>query len=277
MNSFLYSPEHQSQWDQAVRNSRNATFLFERNFMDYHRDRFEDCSLLFVDNKNKCQAVFPANLNREAHRVDSHGGLTYGSLLLQKDTHLPDVKEMLVQLANTYLEMGATTLRYKPIPHIYHDYPTEEDLYWLFRAEAKLVARSVSSCIDLQTPLPFSTLRKRKVKKAKENGFHIEEGGQNNWEAYWNILDNVLQKSHHTHPVHSLAEILSLAQKFPEQIKLYTLHGTTCLAGCVVFDCKATVHIQYIAANEEGKENGALDELFAHLISIYQNKNKRPT
>ena len=275
MTSLLYCNEQKDLWNNAVRESRNATFLFDRNFMDYHRDRFEDCSLLFLNSKKKCLGVFPANFNREAQRIDSHGGLTYGGLLLTEHTHLPDVKDMLIDLANVYKAMGATTLRYKPVPHIYHSYPTEEDLYWLFRAECQLVARSVSTCIDLRCPLPFSSLRKRKVKKAKETCLDITEGGADNWKAYWEILTDVLEQHHHTHPVHSLEEILLLAQHFPSQIRLFTVHGDECLAGCVIFECDDTIHVQYIASNDRGREYGALDYLFDELILHYQKEGKR--
>ena len=275
MNAIFYKQEQESIWNEIVRDARNATFLFDRNFMDYHRDRFKDCSLLFFNDKNKCMGVFPANYNKEAQRIDSHGGLTYGGLLIPRHTHLTDVKEMLVDMARTYLDLGIQTLRYKPIPHIYHSYLTEDDLYWLFRAEGQLVARSVSTCIDLSCPLPFSSLRKRKVRKAKVINPQIIEGGSDNWKAFWDILDEVLQKQHQTHPVHTLTEIQSLAKSFPNQIKLFTLHANECLAGCVIFECNDTIHVQYIASSETGKTLGALDCLFDFLITQYQNEGKR--
>ena len=276
MTPTIYGPALKAIWNDAIGQARNATFLFHRDFMDYHRDRFEDCSLLFVSSKGKTLAALPANINREAQRIDSHGGLTYGGLLLTKGVHLTEVKEMLNQLAEIYLEMGAKTLRYKPIPHIYHSYPTEEDLYWLFRSEATLTARAVSTCIDLKEALPFSTLRKRKIRKAQEMHPRIMEGGYECWESYWKILSDVLLRHHQTHPVHSLTEILSLAKAFPEQIRLFTLHNETeCLAGCVVFDCNTTIHIQYIAASDEGREQGALDYLFDYLINHYKKLGKR--
>ena len=42
-----YTPEYRQQWDAYVAKARNATFLFYRNYMDYHSDRFKDYSLLF--------------------------------------------------------------------------------------------------------------------------------------------------------------------------------------------------------------------------------------
>ena len=44
-----YSEQWSSAWDALVSRSRNGTFLHCRAYMDYHRDRFTDCSLLAVD------------------------------------------------------------------------------------------------------------------------------------------------------------------------------------------------------------------------------------
>ncbi len=40
-----YSPDHEPEWDDFVKVAKNATFLFFREYMDYHRDRFSDYSL----------------------------------------------------------------------------------------------------------------------------------------------------------------------------------------------------------------------------------------
>ena len=272
---YKYQLEAKAQWDAFVREARNATFLFERDFMDYHKDRFVDSSLMFTNAKGKLIGVLPANLRLDEKRVDTHGGLTYGGLLLKKDTSLLQVKEMLVAAAEHYQKMGIETLRYKPLPYIYHRYPSQEDLYWLFRAEATLTARAVSTCIDLNEALPFSTLRRRKVKKAEAEQFVIENDGAQNWNDYWKILTQVLQEQHQTKPVHSLSEISRLKAHFPEKIQLYTVHGLEqCLAGCVTFDCGEVLHIQYISSSNTGKEYGALDFLFRQLISDYQAKGK---
>ena len=41
-----YTPDKASEWNRFVAQSKNGTFLFDRRFMDYHADRFEDCSLM---------------------------------------------------------------------------------------------------------------------------------------------------------------------------------------------------------------------------------------
>ena len=95
-----YQTSDYSLWNEFVANAKNATFLFHRDFMEYHQDRFEDFSLLIFDEKNTLKAILPAN------RVDdvlySHQGLTYGGLILNQKTKFQDVIEMLFSLLCYY-------------------------------------------------------------------------------------------------------------------------------------------------------------------------------
>ena len=43
-----YTPDRKSLWDDLTDASRNATFLLRRDYMDYHADRFADCSLIAI-------------------------------------------------------------------------------------------------------------------------------------------------------------------------------------------------------------------------------------
>ena len=61
MNIRRYTHHDQEAWDTLVRNARNATFLFFRQYMDYHSERFTDHSLLFYDSKGNLVAAMPAN------------------------------------------------------------------------------------------------------------------------------------------------------------------------------------------------------------------------
>ena len=49
------------------------------------------------------------------------------------------------------------------------------------------------------------------------------------------------------------------------------LKSDSIIAGCVQYKTNNVNHIQYIATSEEGREKGALDSLFYHLI---QNSQK---
>lgn len=269
MRTIPYQPNEKLIWDRIVASSRNGTFLFYRDFMDYHKDRFEDCSLMFSAKKEIYQGVLPANINQKERIVLSHEGLTYGGLLTTPSCTLAETKEMLKGAADFFMEKGATHLVYKPTPNIYHKYPSEETEYWLFRANAEVIAKTAAQVIDLREPLSFSTLRKRKVKKALSENIIIQQGNIDNLGDFWKILNEVLQEKHATTPVHSLYEIQQLFQRFPDTIKLYlaTTPEDKIIAGTILFECPPTLHVQYIAANETAREMGALDLLFHRLIN----------
>lgn len=275
-----YDASFKPIWDEHVRKARQSSFLFERNFMDYHADRFTDVSLIVRNGKNKILALFPACQSRnEATRIESHAGLTYGGLLLMPEVTTSEVEAALAACIAYYRDNRFHSLIYKPLPYIYHEYPAQDDLYALTRIGASLFTRSVSSVIDLRCPYKFSTLRQRKVRKASHYGLQML-GGIDYLSAYWQMLDEVLQVHHGAHPVHSLSELQSLMQAFPQQIELCVAclsdgepsensefsGKPTMVAGCVLFHTSKVVHVQYIAANDKGRQIGALDWLFARLI-----------
>lgn len=275
---YINNASTRKAWDKFVTASRNGTFLFCRDFMEYHCDRFEDASLLIYDDK-KPLGLLPANRSRrDAATVESHGGLTYGGLLLGDKATAMLTGKMLHAAAEYYLAQGYGQLAYKPTPHIYHRQPTEEPLYWLYRAGATLETRNVSTAVNLRDPLPLSELRERKYRKAQNACLQIsrEKCGalaDEDYPAFWNLLTETLEQRHGVRPVHSLEEIKLLKSFFPNEIKLYTAERNgALLAGVLCFDCGNVVHAQYIAAGLEARACGALDMLLATLLQIYSDR-----
>lgn len=260
-----YSPADKADWDHFVDKSREGTFLFRRDFMDYHSDRFIDASLICTVG-NRWLGVLPASAHADSRCIKAHGGLTYGTLLTTTDATTQEIAQMWQIIATTYRKEGFELLEIKPTPYIYHRQPSEETPYCLFRASARLVARNLSATIDLSQPLSFSTLRRRKRNKAIRQGLILRHNSPNGWKEFWQVLSEVLLR-HRTNPVHSAEEIERLARLFPKNITLHTVHkGEQCVGGCVLFLTPQTAHVQYIAANAAGREDGALDLLFTDLI-----------
>ena len=275
---YINNASTRNAWDKFVSASRNGTFLFRRDFMEYHSDRFEDASMLICDD-NKLVGLLPANRSRrDAATVESHGGLTYGGLLLGDKATAMLTGKMLHVAAEYYLAQGYKQLVYKPTPYIYHRQPTEEPLYWLYRAGATLEMRNVSTAVSLRNPLPLSELRGRKCRQAQNADLRIrsEKSGalaDEDYPAYWDLLTETLEQRHGVRPVHSLQEIKHLKSLFPNEIKLYTAEREgALLAGVLCFDCGNVVHAQYIAAGAEARTCGALDLLFATLLEIYSDR-----
>lgn len=264
MQIVRYTKEYKDAWDTFVDKSKNGTFLLKRDFMEYHSDRFRDCSFLFFEG-NKLLALLPANINEDTHTLYSHQGLTYGGLLLSREIMACQVLQLFDELL-TYLHenLQVEKLIYKPIPHIYHNYPSEEDLYALFRHKAVLQQRLLSSVIDKKDVIPFSRIRKRHIRKAQEAGMTV--CGSTDFTAFWKILNDRLSGKYHVNAVHTQKEIEYLHSLFPEQIQLFEARiGEVVVGGCVIFIMDDLIHIQYSSATEEGMELGALDLLFYHV------------
>nr|WP_320039448.1 GNAT family N-acetyltransferase [uncultured Bacteroides sp.] len=258
-----YDSEYADEWDSFVENSKNGTFIFLRNYMDYHSDRFHDNSLM-IYRKGKLYTLLPAN------RVDdvlySHQGLTHGGFIMSVEVTAMDMVRIF-ELLNEYLKnIGIRKVIYKPIPSIYHQMPAQEDLYALFKNNAVILARNVSSTIFQKNKIKFYKMRRLAARKAQENNVVISES--DDYAAFWNILEENLKDRHHTKPVHTLDEILLLHSRFPDNIKLYlTYINEIPLGGVVVYITKQVVHPQYCSATAMGKELGVLDLLFDYLIN----------
>ena len=123
-----YTPALANEWNQFVAASKNGTFLFDRRYMDYHADRFQDHSLLFYLGE-RLLAVLPAHQSGDT--LCSHNGLTYGGLVMSPRLTVVQTMNLFREL-NDYLRgEGFRHVSYKCIPWIYHRLPAEEDLYAL--------------------------------------------------------------------------------------------------------------------------------------------------
>lgn len=257
-----------AEWNTFLVNSRNGVFLFNRQYMDYHADRFTDASLMFYKNDDLI-AVLPANANDKT--LNSHGGLTFGGLVVSNKFSAADAIVLFESLREHLYQIGYEKLIYKPIPHIYHQIPAEEDLYALFKLGAKPVRMDVSTTIKQSNRLALAKGRKHSIAKAKKANVHIEKSTR--YDVFWEMLSNNLAQRHEAKPTHSLEEIELLATRFKE-IELYLSYiDGKAVAGVLMYDYGQVAHTQYIALNDHARETGALDFLLEHLISVeYANK-----
>ena len=259
----IYSELDASTWNEFVLKSKNGTFLINRSYMDYHKDRFNDHSLMVFYNK-KLVALLPAHLNTEGI-LSSHAGLTYGGLITSVTMTAALAIDVFESLIIYLRSKGIIGINYKAIPHMYHNQPAEEDLQALFLVGAKIVRSDVSSTIPLGRHMGFSKLKKRGLKKAEKGNVKVTES--KNWSGYWNMLAENLANRYSVEPTHSLAELELLHSRFPNNIRLFTaVNNELLLAGIIIFDCGRTVHVQYIASSEKGRELGAVDAVVSHLV-----------
>ena len=258
-----YTADKAKEWNQFVAESKNGTFLFDRHYMDYHSDRFQDYSLMFYRNGG-LYALLPAN--RENNILWSHRGLTYGGIIMNAESTAARIQQLFREL-NDYLRAdGFIKVVYKPVPHIFHRIPSEEDIYSLFSVcDAKLIYRSISSTLILQYPLKWHRDRRYGINKAKAHDVTVDES--QDLKGFWEVLTFNLKNKYDSCPVHSLEEIELLHDRFPQQIRLFTASKDgKVLGGTVLYITSTVVHTQYISANLEGKQWRVIDALFDYLL-----------
>ena len=265
-----YACDDNVAWDDFIESSKNGTFMLKRAYMDYHSDRFIDHSLMFYQNEILV-ALLPCSLHQNELR--SHGGLTYGGLITSTKISVQTIMEIFDSLIDYLRANSITSLLYKRIPSIYYKYPSDEDLYALFRIGATLVRRDISTTIYLPNKIKFTERRRRGCKQAFKNQITVKES--DDFEQYVAILSEVLAKYHNAKPVHSATELKSLANKLTNNIKLYAaFKEDIMLAGVLVYETEKVAHAQYIANSDEGRRYSALDAVFDFLINHqYSNKD----
>lgn len=256
-------------WNTFVSDSKNGTFLFNRNFMEYHSNRFQDFSLLIFSNE-KLVAILPANVIGEI--VYSHQGLTYGGLVYNEKLKLASVNLIFIAFLKFLETNDIHQINIKTIPSIYHFKPAEELNYLMFLAKANCYKRDVLSVINIKKSFFLSKDRKEGVNRGIKNNLVVQE--TTDFESFWNeILIPNLKLKHQTKPVHTLEEIKKLNDIFPQNIRQFNVYyNDKIVAGTTIFESNLVAHSQYISANESKNELGSLDFLHHYLLTSVFNK-----
>jgi len=258
-----YTSDKADEWNRFVESSKNGTFLFYRGYMDYHSDRFMDCSWMFYLD-GKLYGLLPANAEDDV--LWSHRGLTYGGIIGNERTTAAQTLQLFRELNDLLRQHGFKRVIYKAVPHLFHRIPSEEDLYALTSVcDAQIIDRSISSAIVLDHPLKWNRDRRYGVNKAFRNG--IQVGESDDWEGFWSVLEFNLMHKYHASPVHTLQEMMLLHSRFPRNIRLFTAtREGQVLGGTVIYVTHEVVHTQYISANIEGKQLRVIDALFDFIL-----------
>jgi len=258
-----YTAAEHDRWNKYVARARNATFLFYREYMDYHSDRFRDHSLLFFKGSH-LHSVMPAH--EVGNMFCTHRGLTYGGLLMDVDVTTADVL-MLFEELNAYLQKeGFRKVIYRAIPWVYHRLPADEDLYAMFwKCGARLQQRMSGTVIFLDEHLRWRKDHRRRLKQSQVAGIRVERNGS--LEAFWPILNDNLMKKFGAQSVHTLDEIRLLKSRFPDNIIQYNAYcGDEIVGGITFYVMGHVLHGQYSGTNDAGKQLGAMEAIYEQVI-----------
>lgn len=263
MQIIRYTADLEEKWNQFLTDSINSTFLFNRNFMDYHSDRFSDHSIVVADENGNWLGLIPGcEIDKDWH---SHAGLSYGGLVHHES--LSQIKVIAVfERILEYLESCQfCKVTIKLIPDIYTTSQSRSFEYALTYTNFRLYRRDVSTTLYLGNRKKIKKGRKSSIAAAKKMGLFI--ANSQDLEAFLQLENENLASKYQTSAVHTHQELELLAERFPDNIKLYTAtYDERLVAGGVVFITPKVMHLQYFAANAEGQRLGASDLIIERLL-----------
>jgi len=264
-----YQESDYANWNTFIGQAKNATFLFHRDFMEYHKDRFEDFSLMVFDEK-KLVAVLPAN--KVGNELYSHQGLSYGTIVIQNNVRIKEYLGIVRELMFYLSEVNIEFVYLKLPPKIYNKVLADELDYVSFLLQAEVYRSDIYMVVDNNDSYIPNRNRKRALKMASQIDIEVLE--DHNYLGFWErVLVPNLKTRFGVSPVHSLDEIKQLANSFPDQIKLFNAYINGVLnAGVVLFVMDNLIHFQYSSGNEDRNSTAALDALFDFVIRKYLNK-----
>lgn len=274
MNKYTvkkYTETDFKTWNDFIDQAKNATFLFHRDFMEYHKDRFEDYSLMVFDGE-KLVAVLPANKSEE--KVYSHQGLTYGGLVFSFKLKAEQVELILDEILFFLKDNAIDVFYYKPIPSFYLSKGNQELDFFLFKKGGLLVRKEMNLAVNLTIPLEISKSKLKHFRRIEN--LHLEVIEEQNLYPFWEeVLEPRLAEKYNTKPVHSKEEITILKKKFPGNIRQFSIYDEgKIVAGITIFETEKIVKSQYGATTKKGEEVRALDFLFINLIEKYKSEGK---
>ena len=274
MKKYSIRPYQESDyelWNTFVSAAKNATFLFHRDFMEYHKERFEDFSLLVFD-KVKLVAVLPAN--RVDNKVYSHQGLTYGGLVYASKLKIEKIEVILDLLFDFFKSKRIEHFYLHPIPSFYLGQGNAAIDFFLMKRGAQLYRKEMNMVAHLHQEIPISKSKLKHFRRTEVLGLRVVE--ETNFQPFWEkILEPRLVEKYDTKPVHSLAEIQLLHERFPKNIKQFSVYlEDKIVAGITIFEFENGVKSQYGATSKKGEKYRALDFLFISLLDVFQKRGK---
>lgn len=266
-----YKPFHKNEWNAFALDSNQQTFLFLRDFMDYHSDRFQDFSLMIYSD-DELMALLPAN--KIDNEIYSHQGLTYGGLIYKPSLKIKEVISILKTVLEFLDENRIKTLLIKELPFVFLDNQTNNPLAYLcFKLKAQLKRMDMHSVLELKFK-SYNRSRKNGYKRGLNNNLTVIE--TDDFESFWNeILIPNLDYRHNVRPVHSLEEIQLLKSRFPNKIRQFNVYlKDKIVAGTTIFETKHVAHSQYISGNANKNALGSLDFLHHYLLEeVFADKS----
>ena len=257
-----YQDSHKELWNDFVDKSLNGTFMINRNYMDYHAERFQDHSLLVYEDDGLI-GVIPACAKNGLYH--SHAGISYGGFLIGskiKSQKMLDIFDVfLAYLRNENFK----EILYKPVPQIFHRSCCQYDLYALWRNNFQISRRELAAVVPIGKA-KFKSKRVSDYRFAKKSGVVFRPSAD--YAEFVDMVNERLAQKYDEKSVHTADELALLSSRFPANIKLYGAYrNEQMVGGAVIFETDNTVHTPYLCANKTGRELRVMDFLVYSLIA----------
>lgn len=258
----LYENQYKEEWDTFVmKHSINGTFLQTRRFLEYHRDRFIDTSLIIYKGTNTIVAVVPACvIEEDGKRIfSSHRGSTFGGIVFSDTFYNIEHVEAVIELLEEYIkEQGYDEIQLKCTSDIFAKGNMNLVNYFLYQ-KGYTVYDEMSSYIEFdcykeEIVSNFSAGRRRGYRYSLKNNFKFRKlESYEELTTFYDILCENLKKFG-TNPVHKLEELRTFKeQQLSDIVEFFGVYyNQEMIAGSMVFKFEKRVfHTQYLAAKQD--------------------------
>ena len=273
INSIIFEKSMEEKWDAFVENdSINGTFLQSRIFLNYHKNRFQDSSLI-LSNSGNIMAVSPAAvMNIDGEKTFySHPGSTFGGIILSKTSNnIDDIEKVVDCLIKYCVENSFKKIILKNTGAFFCNGNIDLLDYILFE-HGFTNYEELSFCLDYSKITNIIANFKSKTRnlynKSLKFGLNLKQiYSKEDIVSFYSILCKSLLK-YQTKPVHSLEEIFDLQERLKDKIVFYgVFYQGKMIAGSMVFIINNIFHTQYLAADSDYLFTQPMDFLDANLI-----------
>ncbi|WP_271810435.1 GNAT family N-acetyltransferase [Clostridium beijerinckii] len=280
-----FNNDNEQEWDKFIENnSVNGTFLQSRNFLNYHKDRFKDHSLIIKKGTSIIALIPACEIVEDQKKVFySHKGSTFGGVVINKNfNNINHIDDLFKVLDNYLIQNSFDGIVLKSTSEIFCSGNTSLLDYFYFKYNYENYTE-LSLYIDFDNYSPviennFSASKRRDLKYSLKYNLEFRTlETDDEVDDFYSLLLKSLEK-HNTKPVHSLEELLDFKNtRFKDIVKFYGVYyKNNLIAGSMVFNFSNNVfHTQYLASDSLYSSYYPMNFLNYNLINqAYLNKFK---
>lgn len=274
-----YSEQYRDKWEKFVlNNSTNGSFLMSRNFLDYHKDRFVDHSVLFIRGGSNIVGVCPAieKVENGKKQFISHAGSTFGGIIVGKEYHNITNISGMVEALDEYLKNDGFSYALIKNPNEIFASENSNLIDYMFYHQGYQNYDELSFAVDFsKVPnddivMNFKSKTRNLYRTSLKNNLELKSLTTKEEIAdFYAILCKSLEK-YETKPVHSLDELYELYfDRLSNVIRFYGVYSEgKMISGSMVFIINNVFHTQYLAADPEYLYLKPMDFMDGSLIIL---------